>query len=122
MYTLTETSYSLMSWSILLTLLGFAFQHLTFSNPFLKYANEALLPFYILHQTVILGLGYFVVQTDLPAWLKYGITSLSSFIVIVGLYELLVRRWNVLRVLFGMKPAARLAVERPQAMVGHKAV
>jgi len=71
---------------------------------------------------VILGLGYFVVQTDLPAWLKYGITSVCSFIVIMGLYELLVRRWNVLRVLFGMKPVARLAVERPRAVVDHKAV
>ncbi len=120
-YTLTEASYSLMSWSILFTLLGFGFQHLTFSNPFLKYANEAVLPFYIMHQTVILGLGYFVVQTGLPAWLKYGITSVCSFIVIMGLYELLVRRWNVLRVLFGMKPVARPAAVKTPQMVDNRA-
>jgi peptidoglycan/LPS O-acetylase OafA/YrhL len=121
-YTLTEASYSLMSWSILLAFLGFAFQHLNLRSPFLQYANEAVLPFYIMHQTVILGLGYFVVQTDLPAWLKYGITSVCSLIVILGLYELLVRRWNVLRVLFGMKPQVRPAVERARTVVGSKAV
>lgn len=118
---LAQASYSLLSWSILLPLLGFGFQHLTFSNPFLKYANEAVLPFYIMHQTVIIGLGYFVVQTDLPAWLKYGITSICSFIVIMGLYELLVRRWNVLRVLFGMKPLAKTAAVKALQTANNRA-
>ncbi len=122
-YVLNQVLYSLMSWSVLFTLLGFGFQHLHFSNPFLKYANEALLPFYILHQTVILGLGYFVVQTSLPAWLKYGLTAVCSFIVIMSLYELLVRRWNVLRVLFGMKPVARpVVINTPQVVVDNNAV
>jgi hypothetical protein len=34
---------------------------------------------------------------------------------------MLMRRWNVLRVLFGMKPAARLAAERQQVMADRKA-
>jgi hypothetical protein len=48
------------SWSWLLTFIGFANHHLNFSNRFLKYANEAVLPFYILHQTVIVVIGYFI--------------------------------------------------------------
>ncbi len=121
-YLMNQVLYSLISWSAVFTLLGFGFKYLNFSNPFLQYANEAVLPFYIMHQTVILGIGYFVVQTDLPAWLKYGITSVCSFVVILGLYELLVRRSNVLRVLFGMRPpASPAAVKTPQVAVDHKA-
>jgi hypothetical protein len=48
------------SWSWLLTFMGFATHHLDFSNGFLKYANEAVLPFYILHQTVMVSIGYFI--------------------------------------------------------------
>ena len=42
-------------WSCLIAICGFASRRLRFSNRFLKYANDAVLPFYILHQTVILG-------------------------------------------------------------------
>ena len=45
------------SWCCVLAFLGFGRKHLNFSTPFLKYANEAVLPFYILHQTVMLGRG-----------------------------------------------------------------
>ena len=46
-------------WSWLLAIMGFGMKHLNFFTPRLKYANEAVLPFYILHQTVIVCLGYF---------------------------------------------------------------
>jgi hypothetical protein len=78
-------------------------KHLNFSKPFLKYANEAVLPFYILHQTVLLCVGYFVVQWAIPDLLKWVIILPVSFVIIMVLYEFLVRRFNVMRVLFGMK-------------------
>ena len=74
------------------------------------YANEAVLPFYILHQTVLLRIGYFVVQWDIPDLLKFLIISSSSFATIVVLYEYLVRRVNILRFLFGMKPKTELQI------------
>jgi glucan biosynthesis protein C len=98
-----EYIYCLIAWSFLLTIFGFAMKHLTFTNPFLKYANEAALPFYILHQTVIVGLGYFVVQWAIPDLLKFAIVLTVSFLITMGLYEFLVRRFNLLRFLFGMK-------------------
>jgi glucan biosynthesis protein C len=48
------------AWSWLSTFLGFASRHLNFSNRILRYANEAVLPFYILHQTVTVVVGYFI--------------------------------------------------------------
>jgi hypothetical protein len=94
----------LSSWCFVVAILGFGRKRLDFSTPFLKYANEAVLPFYILHQTVILSVGYFVVQWAIPDLLKWLIVLPVSFFIIMVLYEFLVRRFNVMRFLFGMKP------------------
>lgn len=94
--------FCLQSWFWILAFVGFARNHLTFNTPFLRYANEAVLPFYILHQTVLLAVGYFVVRWSLPAGLAYGVIAAVSLLIIMGLYELL-RRVNGLRFLFGMK-------------------
>jgi glucan biosynthesis protein C len=88
-------------WSV--SIFGFGMKRLNFQNKFLTYANEAVLPFYILHQTILLCVGYFVVQWDIPVAAKFALISLSSFVLIMVVYEYLIRRWNVMRVLFGMK-------------------
>jgi glucan biosynthesis protein C len=98
------------SWCWLLAFFGFGIKHLNFKTRFMSYANEAVLPFYILHQTVLLSIGYFVVQWDIPDLLKFLIISSSSFATIVVLYEYLVRRVNILRFLFGMKPKTELQI------------
>jgi glucans biosynthesis protein C len=105
------------SWCCILAILGFGRKHLNSSTPFLRYANEAVLPFYILHQTVILSVGYLVVQRAIPDLLKWLIVVPVSFVLIMLLYEFLVRRWNVLRVLFGMKTKVAQSVARPEALL-----
>jgi glucan biosynthesis protein C len=90
-------------WCWIVAFLGIGSRFLNYSNNFLRYANEAVLPFYILHQPIILSIGYFVVQWDLPIIAKYFIIASTSFMAIMVLYELLVRRINVLRFLFGMR-------------------
>jgi glucan biosynthesis protein C len=67
------------------------------------YAGEAFLPFYILHQTVIFVIGYYVVQWEMAALLKYLVISLASLAATLLLYELAVRRMKVTRWLCGMK-------------------
>jgi surface polysaccharide O-acyltransferase-like enzyme len=91
------------SWSWLLTFVGFAGVHLNFSNRFLKYANEAVLPFYILHQTVIVVIGYFIRDWKWAVFPKIIFLATTSFIAIMILYEYLIKRIRVLRYLFGMK-------------------
>jgi glucan biosynthesis protein C len=66
-----------------------------------------VLPFYILHQTVLLSVGFFVVQWSIPAGLMWLIIAPSSFALIMLLYEYLVRCHNSLRYLFGMKQSAK---------------
>jgi len=78
-------------------------RYLAFDRPILRYANEGVLPFFILHQTVLLGIGYFIMSWEIPDALKWAIVFISSFIIIITLYTLLVRRFDLLRFLFGMK-------------------
>jgi hypothetical protein len=103
----------LSSWCWILAILGFGMKHLGFRTPFLEYANEAVLPFYILHQTVLVSVGYVVVQWAIPSLLRWAIILLASFVIIMALYEFLVRRFNVMRVLFGIKPKVRQPAMAP---------
>jgi glucans biosynthesis protein C len=105
-----------MAWFFTLTAFGFGMKHLNFNKSFLAYASEAVLPFYILHQTVLLCVGFFVVQWNLPGLLKWAIILPVSFVIIMALYEFVVRRFNILRVLFGMKPLSRASVMQPKAV------
>jgi glucan biosynthesis protein C len=107
----------LIAWFFILAAFGFGMKHLKTTTPFLKYANEAVLPFYILHQTVLLSVGYFVVGWSIPDWSKWLIILSTSLVLIMVLYELLVHRINLVRFLFGMKmqrQASAIQVSQPQ--------
>ena len=101
-------------WAWISTFLGFGMQRLNYTSPALKYANEAVLPFYILHQTVLLCVGYFILQWALPDLLQWALIVVISFAVIMGIYEFLVRRFNLMRFLFGMKPSTRQPEVQPR--------
>jgi peptidoglycan/LPS O-acetylase OafA/YrhL len=94
---------ALLAWCWIIAILGLGSRFLNFNNRFLGYASEAVLPFYILHQTIIIIIGFYVVQWSLSAAPKYFIIVIFSFIAIILIYDLLVRRINVLRFLFGMR-------------------
>ncbi len=94
----------LIGWCWILGLLGLAARILNFNNRFLAYAGEAVLPFYILHHTVMYAVGYHVIQWNIGVGWKYAAIALVSLILIMALYEFLIRRVNALRFLFGMKP------------------
>jgi len=62
----------------------------------------------------LICVGYFIVQWPIPDALKWAVILLISYAVIMGLYEYLIRRINVLRFLFGMKLPVRTAVVQSQ--------
>jgi glucan biosynthesis protein C len=111
---LGRSLWGLWSWCWVLTVLGFGTKHLNFNRPILPYANEAVLPFYILHQPVLLCVGYFVVQWAIPAAVKFLVIDAISFALIMALYAFVVRRVNVIRFLFGMKWLVRTPVAHIQ--------
>jgi hypothetical protein len=103
MYVLYQIVWSITGWSAVVFMLSMGSKYLNFNNKVLAYANEAVLPFYLLHQTVILCVGWFVIRSTLGIVPKFLVISIVSFSLIMLLYELLIKRFNILRIFFGMR-------------------
>lgn len=100
------------TWFWLMALLGYGRRWLSHSNGLLRYATEASYPFYILHQTVIVAIGYAVIQRPASIALQFGLICLGSLAVTVAGYEI-VKRFRLTRWLFGLKPLPRRAAPAP---------
>jgi peptidoglycan/LPS O-acetylase OafA/YrhL len=94
------------TWLGLMALLGYGRRYLSYSNRLLHWARDASYPIYILHQTVIVVVGYFVIQQAWHPWVKFAVVATVALVGSALLYELAIRRWAVLRLIFGMKPLA----------------
>jgi len=96
--------YSIIRWSAVVFLLSLGARYLNFSNKFLAYSNEAVLPFYLFHQTIILIAGWFILPLAISGLAKFALIVVIAFPTILILYEVFVRRINFTRFLFGMLP------------------
>jgi surface polysaccharide O-acyltransferase-like enzyme len=94
---------ALQIWSIILTIIGFTKKHLNNSSSILQYLNQAVFPFFIIHQTIIVSIGYWIVKLKVSILTKYLLLSICSSIVIYALYEYIIRRTKLTRFLYGMK-------------------
>jgi len=105
-YSLLSVGYQLLcsinTWAWLIFILGAGKKYMDKSSKALNYSNEAVLPFYILHQTVILIIGFYVVQWPLPMIAKFGVIVVTSFMAIMALYEP-IKRFPPTRFLFGLR-------------------
>lgn len=108
MFVLFQIIMSIASWSWVVFLLSLGAKYLNFKHKLLAYSNEAVLPFYLFHQTIILCVGWFVIRWNIGVLPKYLIIVVVSFTLLMTLYELLVRRFNVVRFFFGMRPRKKL--------------
>jgi glucan biosynthesis protein C len=93
-----------LAWSWVLTAIGYGKRYLNKKHRILDYLNQAVYPFYILHQTVIVILVYYIVQTSDTIGMKYLFTVLATFFLSAGIFHLFIRPYAVTRWLFGMKP------------------
>ena len=103
MFVLFQLIMSIANWSWVVFILSLGARYLKFNNKVVNYGNDAVLPFYILHQTIILVVGWFVIPWDIGILPKYLIISVVSFVLIMALYELLIKRFNIVRFFFGMR-------------------
>jgi glucan biosynthesis protein C len=90
-------------WAWILTLFGYASAYLNQASRTLTYANEAVYPFYILHQTITIAIGYYLMDLDWGFWSKFTIMVVGTFGFSWMIYEAAIRRWRWVRPLFGMK-------------------
>jgi peptidoglycan/LPS O-acetylase OafA/YrhL len=96
-------AFTMMSWGWALTVLYLAMKYLNFSNKLLVYGNDTIMPFYLLHQPVIIVIAYFVVQWQAGIPVKLLVILIGSLLITLALVELLIRPFKPMRRLFGMK-------------------
>ena len=117
LFVLFQIGWSITSWSAVVFVLNMGARYLDTKHKFLAYSNEAVLPFYLFHQTIILCVGWYVISWDIRILIKLLIIGVASFSFIMLLYELFVRRFNIVRFFFGMRPKRRplsRSAPRPQ--------
>jgi hypothetical protein len=60
------------------------------------------LPFYILHQAIIIMVDFYIIQLNISIIIKYLLVLALAFGLTLGLV-LIIRKINILRPLFGMR-------------------
>ena len=104
----------LIAYSWIMFFLGFFARKFNFSHSILVPANISILPIYILHQTLIIVIGFYVANTELNIFLKFGIITLTAIPAAVLLYKI-IQTNNILRFLFGLKKKDTQKVLSPQS-------
>jgi hypothetical protein len=90
------------AWTVILALLSLARRYLNWSNGGLRYFTHAILPFYILHQTVLVIIGYTLIGRSAPLWLEGLTMVVMTGLVCFAAYELVIRRSKIVSFLFGL--------------------
>ncbi len=100
--------YGFSPWFTILAILGISYTYLNRQTRVLQYLNEAALPYYIIHQTFIVAIGYYVVtwQTSIPV--KFLIILSLACVCVVVTYEVFLKRPRVTRFILGMKLAKKM--------------
>jgi peptidoglycan/LPS O-acetylase OafA/YrhL len=93
-------------WLVIIGAIGLGRRYLDKPSNALSYLGEASYPVYILHQTVIVVLAWYVVQMPGPWASQWFVLLILSLTVTFGLYEV-VRRIPALRSLFGLRSTTR---------------
>ena len=98
----------LYGWSVIVTLLGLARKFANRPSRVLTYLTAAILPYYILHQTITLLVSYWFTRHEAPLAIEAATNVMATILGCVLGYEA-VRRVAVLRPLFGLTPRAKAA-------------
>lgn len=95
---------AVLAWSAIIGLLGFAQTCLHHDNSVRRYLTEAIFPYYIAHQTIIIAAGFWLKQVGAQPELAFGVILLTTMLGCGFTYEI-ARRVSWLRPLLGLKPS-----------------
>ncbi|GGW86653.1 acyltransferase family protein [Alteromonas halophila] len=99
-------------WCWLGAILGYGSRYLARPSSVTRYFNQAVLPYYMLHQTLIVVLAYVLSSTLLPASLSFLLILAGTVVGCMLSYEG-IKRVPGLRSLFGLK--GRVSASSPTA-------
>ncbi len=102
------------TWLVIMGLLGLGKRYLDRTSRTQRYLAESSYPVYILHQTVIVIIGFYVIRMATPGAVQWVVLLVAAVAGTFALYEI-VRRVGVLRFLFGMRPRRRARTVEPAA-------
>lgn len=85
-----------------LTVIGYFKTYFNADHKYRKVLNEAIYPFYLLHQPALIFVGYVVLQWKVSYASQALLITLLSLVFIITSY-LIIKENNFLRVVFGMK-------------------
>jgi glucans biosynthesis protein C len=91
------------SWFTVITIIAYGQRYLNKPHRWLSRIGEGLYPFYILHQTIIIAIGYYICQLSWSITAKYWTICLLTLMSCLLIYLLFIRPFNIIRFLFGMK-------------------
>ncbi len=106
--TIFDVTAIFVSWFTVITIIAYGQHYLNKPHPWLSKISEGLYPFYILHQSVIIAIGYYVCKLDWSISAKYWSINFLTLIGCAAFYLLLIRPFNVMRFLFGVKSNHKL--------------
>lgn len=86
----------------IVTIIGYGKKYLNKEGKVLEYLNKACFPIYILHQTVIVIIAYYLLNYTLPMYVSISIIVGSSVVVTFGIYEIF-RRIKIMRFLISIR-------------------
>ena len=91
------------TWGWVVGLLGFGHLYLDRPSRALSYLAAASYPYYVIHQTAVVVIGFYVLRLDAGILPKYVFIAVATGALTLGMYEL-ARRWSVTRALLGIRP------------------
>ena len=110
---IVATVVALNHWSWIFAVVGFAGFYLNRPSPVLRYTNSAILPWYLLHQTLIILFAWWLKPLALPIGIEAVVLLALTVAGCIGGYAV-IRRVRVLRWLSGMSVASgSRALPRP---------
>jgi len=90
-------------WTYILAILGYARKHLGFDHAILRRFAPISLPFYVIHQTILIPTGYFLLKAGVTLYPAFFIICSFTFVATWLVADFGIRPWKVARLCFGMK-------------------
>lgn len=94
-------------WSWILMILAYGSIYLNRPGRLLNYLNEAVYPYYILHQTILIVAAFVLSKYSLGAFLEPLLVIIITFTACMLCFEV-IRRFILTRLLFGLKISVKL--------------
>jgi len=89
-------------WITLIVILGYGNKFLSKTNKFLQYMNKIGFPLYILHQTILIVIAYFIIKLQINIFIKFILINLLTFLICILLIEIF-KKFFITRWIIGIK-------------------